>query len=504
MATTGKLVEWLSAGVVTTAGVAVASGVVRFYQPGTLTPQTVYSDAAAASPITQPVVLSAGGVATVYAVQPVRMIVKDATDTTTLYDVTENVTRAEQVYVTSSSFNSGTETQLSTLLNNWSTTAGGSAGLFTYKRTGGTSERNLRDAIGESRVPVKDMGAVGDGVTNDTSAVQAALDRASAEGGGTVFFPPGTYLITSTLTLAANVSMEGVGSAVCIIKQSTAATNGITATTAGNNRIQGLQVTHSGTSTGVGVSFVTTTNVMLRDVAVAAGKFATGVKFDACSSTSVYDSSLACVSNAANRALFYTTSGANHTCFNTSLSGGAAGSCVEIATGASSILIAGCQFGAPGGTGVILTSSDNNDQIRVIANAGLANNVGTAFSETSPHSRGLFQVGNLIEGYETTVTSGGTFTPSPILRGEHIRVSGTTTGVAYVVAAPPTNPISRTARMVIEFFNNAGGAVTGWTLNAIYKVNGAISTTNLDKTTITFIWDAPTSVWREQSRVVTT
>ena len=36
---------------------------------------------------------------------------------------------------------------------------------------------------------VKDFGAVGDGVTNDTAAVQRAIDA-----GGTVVFPPGTYL----------------------------------------------------------------------------------------------------------------------------------------------------------------------------------------------------------------------------------------------------------------------------------------------------------------------
>jgi hypothetical protein len=43
-------------------------------------------------------------------------------------------------------------------------------------------------------VSVKDFGAVGDGVTNDTAAIQAAIDSVSSAG-GTVFFPPGTYRI---------------------------------------------------------------------------------------------------------------------------------------------------------------------------------------------------------------------------------------------------------------------------------------------------------------------
>lgn len=43
---------------------------------------------------------------------------------------------------------------------------------------------------------VKDYGAVGDGVANDTAAVQAAVAAAVAAGGGRVFFPEGDYLIT--------------------------------------------------------------------------------------------------------------------------------------------------------------------------------------------------------------------------------------------------------------------------------------------------------------------
>ncbi len=39
------------------------------------------------------------------------------------------------------------------------------------------------------------FGAVGDGITDDTAAVQAAIDAASAAGGGTVYFPPGVYLL---------------------------------------------------------------------------------------------------------------------------------------------------------------------------------------------------------------------------------------------------------------------------------------------------------------------
>jgi len=41
----------------------------------------------------------------------------------------------------------------------------------------------------------KNYGIVGDGVTDDTAAIQAALQTIVTAGGGTIFFPAGTYLL---------------------------------------------------------------------------------------------------------------------------------------------------------------------------------------------------------------------------------------------------------------------------------------------------------------------
>jgi hypothetical protein len=60
---------------------------------------------------------------------------------------------------------------------------------------------------------VLDFGAAGNGVADDTSPIQAAIDTVFAAGGGTVYFPAGTYLVTS-LSLnwgASTTSMKFVG-----------------------------------------------------------------------------------------------------------------------------------------------------------------------------------------------------------------------------------------------------------------------------------------------------
>lgn len=58
---------------------------------------------------------------------------------------------------------------------------------------------------------VRTFGAKGDGRTDDTAAIQRAIDHVAATSQGIVFLPPGAYKISSRLKLDRNVDLMGVG-----------------------------------------------------------------------------------------------------------------------------------------------------------------------------------------------------------------------------------------------------------------------------------------------------
>ena len=62
-------------------------------------------------------------------------------------------------------------------------------------------------AVEKACFDVRDYGAVGDGKQLDTEAIQRAIDNCGKGGGGTVYFPPGTYRAAS-LRLRSNVTLH--------------------------------------------------------------------------------------------------------------------------------------------------------------------------------------------------------------------------------------------------------------------------------------------------------
>jgi hypothetical protein len=82
----------------------------------------------------------------------------------------------------------------------------------------------------EQIVSVMDFGAVGNGVADDTAAIQAAIDSVFNTGGGTVYLPTGTYLVSSIVKNwigAVTVRIVGAGKRATKLKKKTGTTTPI-------------------------------------------------------------------------------------------------------------------------------------------------------------------------------------------------------------------------------------------------------------------------------------
>lgn len=81
--------------------------------------------------------------------------------------------------------------------------------------TDGTLEAMLAEYIDGLGVNIKGFGAVGDGVTDDTDAINDAIQFCKTSGRGKLFIPDGTYKITDTLSIeTSNLDIQGSGKSV--------------------------------------------------------------------------------------------------------------------------------------------------------------------------------------------------------------------------------------------------------------------------------------------------
>jgi hypothetical protein len=110
-----------------------------------------------------------------------------------------------------------TKTSAAVLIGTYDNVTGNSSGIYAafaassgsslvgYIQGGTNSVATTVQAKLRESVSVKDFGAKGDGTTNDTAAIQAALNASTI-----VYFPQGTYL-TGALTLSQNQKIYGFG-----------------------------------------------------------------------------------------------------------------------------------------------------------------------------------------------------------------------------------------------------------------------------------------------------
>ena len=87
----------------------------------------------------------------------------------------------------------------------------------TFLQTGTGATARTVDAKLKDTVSVKDFGAVGDGVTDDSAAIQLAL----SSGNKAVYFPTGTYVVSSQLNITPNTTISGDGIGATVINGTT-------------------------------------------------------------------------------------------------------------------------------------------------------------------------------------------------------------------------------------------------------------------------------------------
>ena len=114
---------------------------------------------------------------------------------------------------------------------------------FTQSSTGGTA-RTIFTKLNEL-ISVKDFGAVGNGSTDDTTAIKNAI--AAGDGVNIVYFPAGTYIVKEPIIIPSNSYIKGAGGAYTSIKMDSSI-----------GRLTGLGV--------IGTWDTTTENVLVEDI----------------------------------------------------------------------------------------------------------------------------------------------------------------------------------------------------------------------------------------------
>ena len=243
-----NLISTLNAGIA-----AAANGWAEVYIRGTSTRATVYYDfeATTSDSSGDNIDLDAYGAVEVYVNQLVDVVAKSP-DGTIIRSWTDGYS-SPNVEVISPAFTgndyvSGASavnepTTLQAVLNLWET----NNGAPDWKVNIGGTPTTIEDAFGATvglvfNVKSPEYGAVGDGIVNDQAAIQAALAAAVSAGGGTVYFPVGTYLISTAIDWDHRVNMLGVGAGLSVLTTNSAANARLITFTSGTALGQAISI----------------------------------------------------------------------------------------------------------------------------------------------------------------------------------------------------------------------------------------------------------------------
>jgi len=170
-------------------GAPLVGGKLYTYTAGTTTPQASYTDYGGGTANANPVILDSRGEANVW--------LGTALYKMALYSATNVL-----IWTVDNIGGFATLAQLA---------ASGGSNLVGFIQSGAGAVATTVQAKLRESVSVKDFGAVGNGVADDTAAIQAAVDAADANRANEIYFPVGEYVISGTITLASGIRLIGQG-----------------------------------------------------------------------------------------------------------------------------------------------------------------------------------------------------------------------------------------------------------------------------------------------------
>lgn len=188
----------------TSAGIPLVGGKLYTYDAGTNNPRQTFSDAAGTIPNTNPVILDARGEATIFWDGAYKAILKDALDNT-IWTVDGFSSGAS--FISASDPSGAHWTTVQGFINYIVSSLG--SGVIGFIQAGvGAVKRWVQDKL-RAKVSVEDFGAVGDGVTDDTAAILAALASFGANPGILEF--ERQFYKTSATILVSTPGMKLIG-----------------------------------------------------------------------------------------------------------------------------------------------------------------------------------------------------------------------------------------------------------------------------------------------------
>lgn len=248
----------------TDSGVPLSGGLIYTYAAGTTTPQTTYTSNSGSTAHSNPIVLNSSG----RIASGGEIWLTDAVSYKFVLQTSAAVTIATYDNITGNA---------SGILTSLAASSGSSLVGFIQAGTGAvatTVQTKLRQIVS-----VKDFGAVGDGVTDDTAAIQAAIDAVNIAGGGTVFVPSVAtfYRLNARLLIKANVKLQGSNKS--FIKCTNASSGGDIGLQGSNAELNNLKIQIAG-SQCVFLSAASISNISVQDCWLYDPAF-TGIMFQA-------------------------------------------------------------------------------------------------------------------------------------------------------------------------------------------------------------------------------